>query len=170
MGTASIRAPESDAPQPPHRSRVVDQPGGNVALDLFVVSQHLGALLDRAFDGTGITPSQYAVYSQLGQRTMTPRQLTEILGVRPTTLSGYLATMERRGHVWRQRHESDGRSTWLGLTAPGREQMEACRARMRAAVRVLNAQLGGAAAVDAMRDQLALLDHALVAAGRQFAQ
>lgn len=167
MGSASASAPVTDAPNATHRARVVDQPGGNVALDLFVVSQHLGTLLDRAFDGTGITPSQYAVYSQLGQRTMTPRQLTEILGVRPATLSGYLATMQRRGHVWRQRHESDGRSTWLGLTAPGREQMEACRARMRVAVRVLNAQLGGAAAVEAMRTQLAVLDQALIAAGER---
>jgi hypothetical protein len=43
-----------------------------VALDLFVVDQHLGALLDATLAGTGLTASLYAVYSQLAQGQRTP--------------------------------------------------------------------------------------------------
>jgi hypothetical protein len=48
----------------PQRRFVLDQPGGNLALDLFVLAQHLNSMLDAAFAGTGATPSQYAVYSR----------------------------------------------------------------------------------------------------------
>jgi DNA-binding MarR family transcriptional regulator len=149
------------------RRAVVDQRGGNVALDLFVLSQHLGQFLDHAFDGSGLTPSLYAVYSQLAQAPKTPRQLGDVLGVRPPTLSGYLATMDKRGHLSRTPHQSDGRSTWLELTAAGREQWQNGRVRMRFAVRALNAQLGGADGVQAVRSRLAELDNALLAAAER---
>jgi hypothetical protein len=35
----------------------------SLAFDVFAVSQRLGAYLDRALAGTGIRPSEYAVYS-----------------------------------------------------------------------------------------------------------
>ena len=149
------------------RRAVLDQRGGNVALDLFVLSQHLGRFLDDAFDGSGLTPSLYAVYSQLAQAPRTPRQLGDVLGVRPPTLSGYLATMDKRGHLERTPHQRDGRSTWLGLTPAGRDQWQHGRVRMRFAVRALNAQLGGAGGVQAVRSGLAELDDALLAAAER---
>ena len=79
------------------RRFVLDQRGGNVALDLFVVDQHLGSLVDATLAEAGITGNLYAVYSQLAQGPRTPGQLSETLGVRPTTLSGYLATMAGSG-------------------------------------------------------------------------
>ena len=106
---------------------VVDQPGGNVALDLFVLDQHLGQLMDQALVGTGITGALYAVYSQLATRSLTPGQLSQTLGVRPTTLSGYLAAMERSGHLTRVRHQSDGRSRVLALTEAGLAQWQEAR-------------------------------------------
>lgn len=150
--------------------RVLDQPGGNLALDLFVMSQHLGSLLDRAFAGTGVTPSQYAVYAQLARQSMTPGQVSAVLGLRPATLSGYLSAMERRGDLTRARHEIDGRSTWLALTPSGRERCGTCRQRMATAVRLLNAELGDAGEIDAMRAQLAHLDAALLGATTRIAE
>ncbi len=149
-------------PDPSHL--VVDQPGANVALDLFVLHQHLGALLDVAFADTGVTPSQYPVYSQLGRGTSTPGQIGTTLGLRPGTLSGYLSAMETRGHVARVRNEHDGRSHMIALTETGKEQLRVCRLRMRRALKALNTRLGSAEQVDAVRLTLGQLDQAILAA------
>ena len=126
------------------RRFVVDQRGGNVALDLFVVDQHLGSLVDATLAEAGITASLYAVYSQLAQGPRTPGQLSETLGVRPTTLSGYLATMAGWGHVSRSRNEHDGRSSVLTLTEAGHAKVRECRPLMQRALKSLNAELGSA--------------------------
>ena len=68
---------------------IIDQQGGNLVLDVFVLDRHIGALLDLALRGTGISPAQYAVYSQIGRGARTsPGQLVDVLGLRPATLSG----------------------------------------------------------------------------------
>jgi DNA-binding MarR family transcriptional regulator len=144
---------------------VVDQPGGNVALDLFVLDQHLGAVLDAALAPTGVTASAYAVYGQLAQGPATPGQLSETLGLRPTTLSGHLATMQRSGHVDRARNERDGRSWLLELTESGRAKAEECRQVMGRLVRSINAGLGSADEVRRVRAMLARVDQAVLAAG-----
>jgi len=100
---------------------------------------------------------------------MTPMQVRDVLGLRPPTLSGYLASMERRGHLERTPNPRDGRSTWLELSGEGREQWTTGRLRMRSAVRALNTQLGGAASVEAARAGLADIDDALLAAVEQAA-
>jgi DNA-binding MarR family transcriptional regulator len=146
---------------------VLDQPGGNVALDLFVLDQHLGSFLTRAFEGTGIGPSQYAVYSQLAQGPATPRELCRTLGLRPTTLSGYLAAMDRAGHLHRARSTRDRRSSTLCLTPSGEDKAEEGRLRMRTAVTALHSALGGADQVAAVRAVLGTVDRAVVAAERR---
>ncbi len=148
------------------RRVVLDQPGGNVALDLFVVAQHLGALVDATLAPAGMTASLYAVYSQLAQGPRTPGQLGETLGVRPTTLSGYLATMAGWGHVSRSRNERDGRSSVLSLTEVGRAKVEECRPLMQKAMKALNAQLGTADDVKAARALVAKIDDAIQVAHR----
>jgi len=151
--------------QPDNARRfVLDQPGGNLALDLFVVAQHLGALLDATLAPAGMTASLYAVYSQLAQGPHTPRQLSDSLGVRPTTLSGYLATMAASGHTTRSRNEHDGRSSVLALTEAGRAKVGECRPLMRRAMKTLNAELGTTDDVDAARALLARIDAAIQAA------
>jgi DNA-binding MarR family transcriptional regulator len=150
--------------------RVVDQVGGNITLDLLVLHQHLGSLLDLAFADSGLTASQYAVYSQLARGPQVPGLLLETLGFRPATLSGYLATMTRRGHVDRVRNEVDGRSAVLTLTESGREQWQVGRDRIRTAIRAINAELGGAAEADAVRLVLGRLDSALLSASEKARQ
>ena len=157
------------ASQQRRRRGVLDQRGGNVALDLFVLGQHLGRFLDQAFAGSGLTPSEFAVYAQLARRPMTPMQVRDVLGLRPPTLSGYLASMDKRGHLERTPNAQDGRSTWLELSAEGRDQWTTGRLRMRSAVRALNAQLGGTASVETARAGLADIDDALLAAVEQAA-
>jgi DNA-binding MarR family transcriptional regulator len=143
---------------------VVDQPGGNVALDLFVLDQHLGTVLDGALAAVGVTASLYAVYSQLAQGPLTPSQLCERLGIRPTTLSGYLATMRSAGHVTRVRNERDRRSWVLELTEPGRAKVEECRPVMRRVVRAIEGAIGSADEVRLARATLARIDRAVVSA------
>ena len=143
------------------RRFVVDQRGGNVALDLFVVDQHLGSLVDATLAEAGITASLYAVYSQLAQGPRTPGQLSETLGVRPTTLSGYLATMAGWGHVSRSRNEHDGRSSVLTLTEAGHAKVRECRPLMQRALKSLNAELGSAEDVQAARALIARIDDAI---------
>jgi DNA-binding MarR family transcriptional regulator len=143
------------------RRFVLDQPGGNLALDLFVLSQHLGAMLETAFTGTGVTPAQYAVYSQLGERAMTPRGVGATLGLAPATVSNYLTAMERRGHLVRTPSHIDRRSHTVALTRDGIAKWQECRERMRMAVRRLDARIGSAAERDALREALGRLDGAI---------
>jgi DNA-binding MarR family transcriptional regulator len=148
----------------PRRRFVLDQPGGNLALDLFVLAQHLNSMLDAAFAGTGVTPSQYAVYSQLGVEPMTPRVLGRSLGLAPATVSNYLKAIEQRGHLTRTPSADDRRSHSVALTAAGMAKRAECRERMRLAVRRLDAPIGSAAERDALREALGRLDDAVLAA------
>jgi DNA-binding MarR family transcriptional regulator len=143
---------------------VVDQPGANLALDLFVLDQHLGMVLDSALAAVGVTASLYAVYSQLARGPLTPRALSDLLGIRPTTLSGYVGTMQRAGHLTRLRNELDGRSWLLELTESGRAKVDACRPVMRSVLRTIEAELGSAADVRQARELLGRLDRAVLAA------
>jgi DNA-binding MarR family transcriptional regulator len=148
--------------QPESKRRfVVDQRGGNLALDLFVVDQHLGSLVDATLAEAGLTASLYAVYSQLAQGPRTPRQLSETLGVRPTTLSGYLATMAGWEHVSRSRNQHDGRSSVLTLTEAGHAKVREGRPLMQRALRTLNAAIGSADDVRAARALIARIDDAI---------
>ena len=147
---------------PPPARFVVDQPGGNVTLDLFVLDQHLGMVLDAALLPAGVTASAYAVYGQLARGPLTPGQLSDTLGLRRTTLSGHLATMQRSGHVSRVRNERDGRSWLLELTDAGRAKAEECRRVVSGVVRSVDAALGSAEEVRQVREVLARLDRALI--------
>ncbi len=111
--------------------RQVGVADGNVVLDLFVLQQRIGELMEAALAGTGVRPAEYAVYSQLGIAAMTPRELGARLGVTPSTLTGHLAALERRGHVERTANPADGRSSLVGLTREGRATLTRCRRGFR---------------------------------------
>ncbi len=93
----------------------------SLSFEVFAVSQRLGAYLDRALEGTGIRPAEYAVYSlmlEAGPRT--PSELASMLGVPPSTLSTYLGAMLARGDARRIPNPRDGRSVRVVLTDRGR--------------------------------------------------
>lgn len=151
-------------PTTDHDRHVTDLPGASILLDLFVTSQHLGTLLTKAFDGIDITPAQYAVYSAIGTRSITPTAIGETLGVRAPTLSGYLATMEQRGDLLRVPSATDRRSVTVSLTDAGRTRLEQARASFTAALHATHRQVGEDSDVEAARANLARLDRAIRAA------
>ena len=151
---------------PTRARRQVGVPQGNLVLDSFVLTQRIGALLEAALVGTGVTPSEYAVYSQLGPGPLTPSDICEMLGLPRSTLSGYLATMRRRGHTTQVPDRADGRSYYVGLSEAGRECLEVCRPRFRRALRRLMANLEVDA--DGARSVMAAIDRAAESAERSF--
>ncbi len=105
------------------RRAIEPRPERRISLpfDVFAVASRLGAYLDDALSETGIRPAEYAVYSlmlETGPRT--PSELAAALGVPPTTISTYIATMLARGDAQRIPHPSDGRSHRVVLTDQGR--------------------------------------------------
>jgi DNA-binding MarR family transcriptional regulator len=136
-------------------------PEGNLILDLFVLHQRVGELMDVALAGTGVRPSEFAVYSQLGPRAMTPRELSSRLGLTASTLSGLLAAIERRGDVCRRDNPDDGRSYRVELTEPGRVRLRECRTAFRRALRRLDRELTRPA--DELRAGLLEIDTAAAA-------
>jgi DNA-binding MarR family transcriptional regulator len=93
----------------------------SLSFEIYALSARLGAYLDRALEGTGVRPAEYAVYSlmlEAGPRT--PTELAAMLGAPPTTLSTYLAAMLRRGDARRIPNPADGRSVRVVLTDHGR--------------------------------------------------
>jgi len=157
---------EDAAVESERTARQVGVPDGNLVLDLFVLQQRIGALLDAALRGTGVRPAEYAVYSQLGIDAMTPRELTARLGVTASTLTGHLAAIERRGHLVRTVDPSDRRSHRLELTAEGSRVLEVCRQRFAAAVDALYAGLDRTD-IDRARRLLVDIDRAAAQAAHQ---
>jgi DNA-binding MarR family transcriptional regulator len=114
----------------------------SLPFDVFAVNQRLGAYLDRALEGTGIRPAEYAVYSlmlEAGPRT--PSELAAMVGVPASTFSTYLAAMLRRGDARRIPNPADGRSVRVVLTDRGRAVVRQVNPAFTRAHRMLEDQL-----------------------------
>lgn len=148
-----------------HRARsqsyVLDEPGANVLLDLFVLDQQVGTLLRTALLAEGVSPAHYAVLAQVGRGITTPGKLSERLSLSPGTLTGYLDALEKRSLLQRSRSATDGRSVHLSLTESGEQKRAACQAVMGDVVRRLDRALGGAGARNEVRATLGRLGEAL---------
>ena len=142
----------------PSTERQVGAADGNVVLDLFVLQQRIGELMEVALAGTGVRPAEYAVYSQLGMAPMTPRDLGARLGVTPSTLTGHLAALERRAHARRTANPSDGRSAVVELTQDGRTTLATCQRGFRRMLATLESALPDPA--DQVRSMLVRIDAA----------
>jgi DNA-binding MarR family transcriptional regulator len=116
--------------------------GISLPFDVFALSSRLGAYLDRALDGTGLRPREYAIYSlmlEAGPRT--PSELANALGVPPSTMSGYIKPMLERGHARRIPNAADGRSFRVELTEAGLAAQRKVRPAFNAADRAILAKL-----------------------------
>ena len=112
---------EARAADDPDRAPAPPQRRISLSFDIFAVSQRLGTYLDRALEGTGVRPVEYAVYSlmlEAGPRT--PTELAAMLGMPLSTVSTYLQAMLRRGDARRIPNPADGRSVRVVLTDRGR--------------------------------------------------
>ena len=139
----------------------------SLAFDVLAVSQRLGAYLDRALEGTGVRPAEYAVYSlmlEAGPRT--PSELAGMLGVAPSTLSTYLSAMLARGDARRIPNPADGRSVRVVLTDRGRGVVRLVNPPFTEAQRALEASLDRP--VDEVRAVLLELIEAIERAGRSW--
>jgi DNA-binding MarR family transcriptional regulator len=89
---------------------------------------------------------------------MTPSLLCERLGVSRSTMTGILATLQRRGDTERLPDPADRRSYRVALTESGLARLEDCRPRFRTALRRLGRNLD--ADPEEVRRLLARVDRA----------
>ena len=134
-------------------------------LDLFLLGQRIGELMELALEGTETRPSEYAVYSQLAIGPMTPRELSARLGLTPSTLTGHLDALARRQHVSRTPNPRDGRSYRVELTADGLAEFERCREGFRRMLTTLRGELP--VPETEVRAVLSMIDEAAVRAATQ---
>jgi DNA-binding MarR family transcriptional regulator len=155
--------PTDPAPSARRASAIDEQrPERRISLpfDLFALSSRVGAYLDRALEGTGLRPVEYAVYSlmlEAGPRT--PSELAAALGVPPSTMSGYIRPMLERGHAKRIPNPSDGRSFRVVLTDRGRAVQRQVQPAFSQADRAIIAELDRP--LDEVRATLALIADAI---------
>jgi DNA-binding MarR family transcriptional regulator len=132
----------------------------SLPFDLFALSSRVGAYLDRALEGTGLRPVEYAVYSlmlEAGPRT--PSELAAALGVPPSTMSGYIRPMLERGHAKRIPNPLDGRSFRVVLTDRGRAVQRQVQPAFARADQAISAELERP--LDEVRATLALIADAI---------
>jgi DNA-binding MarR family transcriptional regulator len=106
----------------------------SLLLQVFALDQRAGALMRNALAAAPLRGDEFAVYSALRVlQPTTPTALGRQVGMRPTTLSSYLARMTAAGHLKRRRNPDDGRSSLVSLTAKGERVTVACFPGFRAA-------------------------------------
>ena len=144
------------------RTTVKRRPG--LFLQPFVVAQLSGTLIVQVVEGSDVTATEYALTSWLAvQRRATPSQLSQELGVAPTTLSAMIDRLVQKGQIRRVPHPDDGRSYLLELTARGRATNLRNSRRLERVVTELRAELDAdpEEILEAMRRLEAALRHVL---------
>jgi DNA-binding MarR family transcriptional regulator len=120
-----------------------EPPQPNVLFQSYINGQLMRALMERAFEAHGAAFEDFGLYSAIGiWGPITPTELARRVGMRPTTLSSALKRLERRGHVRRQRHPSDGRSHLVELTEAGDRRWKDGRPPLLESVAQVAQQLG----------------------------
>ena len=136
-------------------------------LQPFVVSQLVGSVIAEIVEGTGLSPTEFAVVSSLALwDDPTPTELARMLGMPPTTLSAVLKRLEERKLVRRRRDPADRRRHVLALTVAGRRARDRAVERFPEWLERVKAQLGADAedVLEPMRRLEAALRAALAGA------
>lgn len=122
---------------------MVTLPGrANVLFRTFILSQLVGALIDREIARAGGDGRDLGVLSGIGiSGPITPGDLADLLGMPPTTLSATLQRLERAGAVKRRRNPDDGRSVLVELTGSGERRWQSGWPGLRASVEKVSAEL-----------------------------
>ena len=105
-------------------------------------THRLLAALDAELAGLGLPAAEVNVLAALAGGPCTARALAEATAQRPSTLTGVLDRLERRGLVARRPNPRDRRSTLIEPTADGR----AAVARVEAAFAAVAERIAGAVA------------------------
>ena len=126
--------------------------------DLLRANERLSAMLRTALGSTGLSPTGYAVTSLVeALGTTTPRELAEMMGTRPSTLTAHLASLVEHGLLSRTRG-ADGRSVDLALTEEGVRVQEAAVREVRRVWRRVSRSVDVAHARDVLADVIEALD------------
>jgi DNA-binding MarR family transcriptional regulator len=114
-------------------------------------------LLDREL---GDVPNSFGIYSAIGSMgRITPKDLADLVGMPPTTLSGRIERLVRQGIVRRVENPADGRSYLLELTEEGVQAYRAGGQGLRRALDALGRHLERP--TDDVLDALEALEEAL---------
>jgi DNA-binding MarR family transcriptional regulator len=117
----------------------------NVLFALWSVGRAATDLLDALLAPAGLDADEFAMYSLLLARDrVTPTELARWACAPATTVSSYVKRFEKRGHVERVPHPTDGRSYSIRLTDAGRATHRAAAERFLPAVQAVDAALGSA--------------------------
>ncbi len=102
--------------------------GTSLLFDVFVLAQATQDLLGRGMAQSPLTPSEYALYSHVGETgPCTPSQIAHELRVPATTVTVWVRTLLERGHAVRTPSEADRRSYEIALTDTGVDAHAAAR-------------------------------------------
>jgi DNA-binding MarR family transcriptional regulator len=119
----------------------------NVLFALWSVGRSATELLDAMLAPAGLDADEFAMYSLLLARDpVTPTELAGWASAPATTVSSYVKRFEKRGHVERVPHPTDGRSYSIRLTDAGRVTHHAAAERFLPAVQAVDAVLGSTGA------------------------
>jgi DNA-binding MarR family transcriptional regulator len=93
----------------------------NVLFAVWLISRKTTQLLDSALEPAGLNADEFAIYSVLRERPVTPTELAGWMSAPVTSVSSYVKRFESRGHVERETNPDDRRSYRLRLTDDGLE-------------------------------------------------
>jgi DNA-binding MarR family transcriptional regulator len=95
-------------------------------LVIFQIGLRIQHLNQRLESWTGISLTQWALLQELVPHPgISPLQLSERLGVQPSTMTPALARLERKGLVFVGKDPKDGRKKAISLTRKGKETIDA---------------------------------------------
>lgn len=110
--------------------------------DLWVAARRTGSILDEALAPTGMTATDYALYSLVQVTSpVTATKLSDVTGIPLQTISRMLRELEDAGHVDRFPNPDDARSTLVSLNRKGREVRKLAEPRFRETMAKLEAEL-----------------------------
>jgi DNA-binding MarR family transcriptional regulator len=135
----------------------------SLLFDLFAVHQRVSGLVGLTLDGAELRGDEYAVYSvlfDLGPLTAT--EMAANLGMPLTTVLDYVRVMERRKHIHRVAHPTDGRARQIRLSPEGLAAHRRANAAWERMAQLVDAALG--TRLPRVRASLHDLDDAVIAA------
>jgi DNA-binding MarR family transcriptional regulator len=131
----------------------------SLLFDVFALGLRTRTLVALAMSGCELRPDEYAAYSVVFESPrITMTGLARELGAPVTTAADYVRAMQRRGHVRREGHPTDNRSSVITLTAAGLRAHRAASAAFQRAHRALLTALAPTAEADVRAGLGALIE------------
>jgi DNA-binding MarR family transcriptional regulator len=119
------------APRDPLPPRIPPEGTANVLFQNFRTGMALRELMKPVFEGSGVSGEEYGVLGVVHFfPDRTPTELSDALGIPPTTVSRHVARFLEDGLVERRPNPEDGRSYLLRTTAQGKKIVQTIAPRL----------------------------------------